>query len=156
MAAATPHRACHTVPAALDGWSRANLDLLVGWEACGIEAATGNTLLHTDLHQLNIIVVADRARVIDWAWSRIGAGWTDTAYLVVRLIDQGHTPEQAEGWAAGTSAWPEATPEKLTGFAAALLGMWPYLQHTDPQPQRPRLVEAARTWFLHRLTHTPE
>jgi hypothetical protein len=140
----------HDPPAALDAWSRERLDLLVQLEGRGISAAAGDSLLHTDLHPLNILV-ADRARVIDWAWSRLGAPWIDAAHLVVRLMDQGHTPARAEQWAATTVAWPAATREELTGFAVALLGMWTYLEHHDPQPQRPRLTAVARAWAQHRL-----
>ena len=140
----------HYPPAELDAWSRTRLDLLVDWEARGVEASAGDTLLHTDLHPLNILV-DDRAQVIDWAWSQTGAPWIDAAHLVVRLIDQGHTPEQAELWATGTIAWSEATPEALTAFAVVLLGMWTYLHHADPQPQRRRITEAAHAWARYRF-----
>ncbi|QWF78396.1 hypothetical protein [Amycolatopsis sp. CA-230715] len=140
----------HDPPAELDNWSREQLDLLVEWEARGLEAVAGDALLHTDLHSLNILV-ADRARVIDWAWARSGAAWTDTAHLVVRLIDAGHRPSDAERWAAGIPGWQDVSGTELTGFAVALAGMWTYLRHADPQPQRPRLAGSARTWAEHRL-----
>ncbi|WP_410654143.1 phosphotransferase [Amycolatopsis sp. lyj-112] len=140
----------HQPPAELDQWSRDRLDLLVDLEAKGIEAAAGNNLIHTDLHQFNILV-GDRAWVIDWAWSRTGAAWIDVAHLVVRLIGQGHSPETAEQWAAATLAWPTASPDALTGFSVALLGMWTYLHHTDPLPMRAGLATAARQWAEHRL-----
>ncbi|MEV6906661.1 hypothetical protein [Amycolatopsis sp. NPDC051071] len=141
----------HQPPAGLDQWSRDRLDLLVELEAEGIESAAGNSLIHSDLHQLNILVGGGRAWVIDWAWSRTGAGWIDAAQLVVRLIDQGHDPETAEHWAATTFAWPTASAEALTAFSVALLGMWTYLHHTDPLPMRAALVTAARRWAEHRL-----
>ena len=141
----------HDPPKNLDGWSRCHLNEFVAWEQCAADAVRGTSLLHTDLHPLNILV-ADRARIVDWAWSRRGAGWTDAAHLVVRLIDRGHPPGQAERWAAETAAWSEAGDEDLTSFAVALLGMWTYLEFRDPQPHRRRLTEAARTWARHRLT----
>jgi hypothetical protein len=144
----------HQPPAELDDWSRDRLDLLANWEAKGIEAVAGDNLLHTDLHPLNILVGDRRAWVIDWAWSQTGAAWVDTAHLVVRLIGQGHTPEAAEQWAATTAAWSEASTDALTSFSVALLGMWTYLQHTDPLPMRAELTAAARTWAGHRLAMT--
>ncbi|MFC3450904.1 phosphotransferase family protein [Amycolatopsis speibonae] len=141
----------HQPPAELDQWSRERLDVLVELEAEGIESVAGTSLIHTDLHQLNILVGDDRAWVIDWAWSRTGAAWIDAAHLVVRLIGQGHSPEAAEQWAGTTSAWHSASPEALTAFSAALLGMWTYLQHTDPLPMRAGLAAAARRWTEYRL-----
>ncbi|WET81169.1 phosphotransferase [Amycolatopsis sp. QT-25] len=141
----------HRPPVELDEWSRDRLDVLVELEAEGIESVTGNSLLHTDLHQLNIMVGGDRAWVIDWAWSRTGAAWVDAAHLVVRLIDQGHDPETAEQWAATTFAWRTASSRALTAFSVALLGMWTYLHHIDPLPMRARLATAARRWTEHRL-----
>ncbi|MFI6032421.1 phosphotransferase [Amycolatopsis magusensis] len=141
----------HQPPAELDQWSLDRLDLLVRWEAQGIEATAGDSLLHTDLHPLNILVGDHRAWVIDWAWSQTGAPWVDTAHLVVRLIGQGHTPKAAEQWAASTIAWSDASADALTSFSVSLLGMWTYLQHTDPLPMRAELTTAARTWASHRL-----
>ncbi|GAB2775908.1 phosphotransferase [Amycolatopsis magusensis] len=144
----------HQPPAELDEWSRDRLDLLVDWEARGIDAAAGDNLLHTDLHPLNILIGDGRAWVIDWAWSRTGAAWVDPAHLVVRLIDEGHSPDAAERWAATTAAWSTASAEALTAFSVALLGMWTYLQHTDPLPMRAGLTAAARRWAEHRLAAT--
>ncbi|MGC7102739.1 phosphotransferase family protein [Amycolatopsis lurida] len=142
----------HKPPAELDQWSRDRLDLLVEWEAQGIEAVEGDSLVHTDLHPLNILVGDSQAWVIDWAWSRTGAPWVDAAHLVVRLIDQGHTPETAERWATTTTTWSAASAEALTAFSVGLLGMWTYLQHTDPLPMRAGLRAAARRWVGYRLT----
>ncbi len=141
----------HQPPVELDQWSRDRIDLLVELEAEGIESAAGNSLIHADLHQLNILVGDGRAWVLDWAWSRTGAAWIDAAHLVVRLIDQGHDPESAEQWAATTAAWPAASAAALTAFSVALLGMWTYLHHADPLPVRAELAAAARRWTEYRL-----
>lgn len=140
----------HDPPEGLDSWSRRHLHEFAEQEVHGFAAARGDNLVHTDLHPLNILV-ADRARVIDWAWSRRGAAWVDAAHLVVRLIDQGHPPEEAEQWAEGTAAWPQARTDDLTAFAVALLGMWTYLEFSDPLPHRAALTMAARAWARHRL-----
>ncbi|MBN6038707.1 phosphotransferase [Amycolatopsis sp. 195334CR] len=144
----------HQPPAELDRWSHDRLDLLVAWEADGVDAAAGDSLVHTDLHPLNLLVDDRRAWVIDWAWSHTGAAWVDAAHLVVRLIDQGHSPDAAESWAATTAAWSAASAEALTAFSVALLGTWTYLQHTDPLPMRARLTTTARRWAEHRLAVT--
>jgi hypothetical protein len=137
-------------PADLHPWSRANLDRFVTWERRAVESVQGNGLAHTDLHPLNMIV--DRsARVVDWAWSRRAAGWVDTGFLVPRLIQSGHTPGDAEQWAAENPAWSEASETDRTAFAVGVLGLWEFLQRDQPLPHRPRLTDAARRWAEHRL-----
>jgi hypothetical protein len=137
-------------PAGLDPWSRDRLDMLVEWEARGGASMAGHSLLHTDLHPLNILV-SDRARVIDWAWSRLGAAWVDTAYLVIRLIYEGHAPDVAEDWASTTGLFVDVSSADLTAFSIAVTGAWTYLEHADPQPHRGRLTAAARRWTQFRL-----
>lgn len=140
----------HEPPGDLDPWGRTKLDCFVEWEQRAIDAVAGDSLLHADLHPLNI-VVGRIAHVVDWAWSRTGAVWVDTAYLVIRLIDEGHTPQGAERWAESVPAWHESSDLARTAFAVAVFGMWEYLQHADPLPHRARLATAARRWAQHRV-----
>lgn len=140
----------HDPPEGLHPWSQANLDRLAEWEARALDLVRGDSLLHTDLHGLNILV-EDQARVIDWAWSRTGAAWVDVAILVIRLIAEGHTPEGAQDWAETVPAWREASETSRTSGAVAVLGVWEYMQRDDPAPHRRQLTDAARTWARHRL-----
>lgn len=137
-------------PRALDPWTRDNLDLFAAQEPHAIELVAGNTLAHTDMHSLNILV-GQTASVIDWAWTHTAPPWVDTAYLAIRLIEAGHTPAQAEQWAATTPAWSEASSDDLTTFAIEVYGMWEYLRHTRPLPAREAATKAARIWVQHRL-----
>lgn len=138
-------------PTELDPWARDNLDRFVGQERSAIELIAGDTLLHTDLHSLNILV-ADTPSVVNWAWAKIGATWVDAAYLVIRMIEAGHSPEEAERWAKSTAAWSErSNREAITAFAVAVFGMWEYLKHAAPLPLREPATRAAREWARHRL-----
>jgi hypothetical protein len=58
------------------------------------ELLRGATLLHTDWHPDNVLIVDNAARVVDWAWPTRGAAWIDTACWVVWLISAGHTPRR--------------------------------------------------------------
>ncbi|OAA18825.1 hypothetical protein AAY23_11151, partial [Frankia casuarinae] len=49
--------------------------------------------------------------MVDWGWPAQGAGWVDAAFMVIRLIGAGHTPQQAEQWAAGLDCWAGGTDE---------------------------------------------
>lgn len=138
-------------PDDLDVWARDRLDQLLEWEARGIEWADGDSLVHADLHPLNLLVGEGRARIVDWAWSRKGDAATDAALLVIRLVHAGHTPESAEAWAGLLPAWRAAGEPKLTAFAVSIWGAWEYLQRSDPLPHRAALTSAAQTWAQHRL-----
>jgi hypothetical protein len=139
----------HNPPVDLHPWSRANLDRFVYWEHRAIDVVAGSSLAHTDLHSLNL-VVGRAARVVDWAWSRQAAPWLDVGFLVLRLIEAGHTPPEAERWAAELDAWSEASETARTAFAIAVLGIWEFLQRHQPLPHRERLTNAARQWAQHR------
>lgn len=135
--------------ARLAAWRRLRLwmevpDQYVAWESRAVDLIRGDSLLHTDIHALNLLI-DDRVRVLDWAWARQGAYWVDRAFLVIRLIEAGHRPEVAQRL---VGALPEAG---ATAFAVAVLGIWTYLEHTDPLPHRPPLTAAARAWVDLRL-----
>lgn len=136
-------------PSDLDPWTRDRLACFADRESQAIECVNGNSLAHTDLHPLNILV-AETARVIDWAWARRAAEWVDVAFVVIRLMDAGHSPEQAEDWAAALPAWQDAPDEALSLFAGEVLGVWEYLQHSRPLPHRQRLTDAVRAWAGYR------
>lgn len=136
-------RTAHEPPADLDPWARENLSTLVEWESRAVDLVAGASLIHTDLHSLNILV-RDEARVIDWAWSRQGPPWVDTAFFTIRLIDAGHTIKDAQGWANAISVWDGVPDEARTAFAVAVTGLWEHRTREEPQPFRVKLTSAAR------------
>ncbi|SMD27358.1 phosphotransferase family protein [Kibdelosporangium aridum] len=140
-------------PSDLDPWSRANLDRFVDCELGAMDLWDGQCLLHTDLQSLNILM-APRARVVDWAWARLGASWMDTGFLVLRLIEAGHTPRDAEHWADSVPVWSTGSEAARTVFAIVVLGVWEYLQRKHPLPHRERLTDVARQWARYRLAHS--
>ncbi|MGI5501256.1 phosphotransferase family protein [Lentzea sp. CA-135723] len=118
------------------------------WAARAPRHMRGATLVHSDLNPLNILV-SDTARVVDWAWWRIGAAWIDPAFTVVRLVAEGHSPRQAEEWAAQFEEFRKAPAEAVTAFAASLVCLWGRkFTHTAA-------TEAARTWTEHRKANGP-
>jgi hypothetical protein len=138
-------------PADLDEWARTRVDVLIEWERLAIDLVNGDSLVHTDLHSLNIVVGDGRARVVDWAWSRLGNPAVDVAFLVNRLIAAGHTPNAAERWADTIPVW-RATPENTrTAFSVAILGIWEHVQRRNGPPPGADLTAAARRWAQHRL-----
>jgi hypothetical protein len=138
----------------LDGWAVDHFDELCVWQARGAELADGDSLIHTDLHSYNILVGGDGARIVDWAWSRMGAAAIDVAFLVARLVAAGHTPDAAERWANDLPVWRATTPTARTAYAVAIWGIWTYKNAEQPRPLWDKLVPAARDWARHRLRVT--
>uniref|UniRef100_UPI0013EA0AC6 phosphotransferase n=2 Tax=Frankiaceae TaxID=74712 RepID=UPI0013EA0AC6 len=116
-----------------------------------LELLAGDALLHTDFAPHNVLV-NDRAYLIDWAWPTRGPAWFDVAVLLVRLIDAGHTPEDATAWATQFPAWQHASNEAVDAFTVANLRMWQEVVHADSQPWKKRLVETARKWSEYRFS----
>ena len=76
----------------------------------------------------------------------------DTAFLLLRLIDAGHTITQAETWARTVPAYAEAQPAAVNGFAAAVSGLWTYRTTSTNQGSRhPHLAKIGQRWVEHRL-----
>lgn len=105
---------------------------------------SGEHLLHTDLNPHNILI-AEHARIVDWAWPTLGAAWLDPACAALWLIAEGHPPPAAEAWAA-------ASRHGINAFTAASCRLWEQIAHDDPQPWKLRLHTAAQAWAEHRMT----
>lgn len=110
----------------------------------------GDALLHTDFNTGNVLVTGERAYLIDWAWSCKGAAWVDLAFLVVRLINAGHTPSDAERWASGFPAWASAPPEGIDTFTRLHLQLWKRAAQRAPRPSWGKLADTAKTWADYR------
>jgi hypothetical protein len=110
------------------------------------EMLAGTGLVHTDPVAGNLLISNGTIRVVDWAWPATGAPWIDTGILVLRLIDAGHTPAEAERWAAGVPAWAGADQTAVTEFASTMAAMWKERANTRPAPHRHRLADIATEW----------
>lgn len=73
----------------LDGWIRRHLDRLATLESRWAEAATGGTLLHTDIRADNLLVTGDDIYVIDWPHASIGPAWADLLFMLPSVAMQG-------------------------------------------------------------------
>ncbi|HEY3480771.1 MAG TPA: phosphotransferase [Streptomyces sp.] len=148
-------RLAKDTPTDFDPWARDHSDQLTTWEAAAIELVAGDTLAHTDLHALNLLVHEGKVRIVDWAWSRRGNPAVDLAFLIARLVEAGHDPAGAEAWAERLPIWQQAPPEARTAFAVAIWGIWEYLERHQPMAHRPALTAAARKWAHYRLADAP-
>jgi hypothetical protein len=110
----------------------------------------GQALTHTDWMPDNVLISRGRAWLIDWAWATPGAGWTDPAFWLLRLIAHGHTIEHAEACAARLPAYAAADPAHIDVFARANVTMWNEIEAQNPLPWAKAMARAARTWAQHR------
>jgi Ser/Thr protein kinase RdoA (MazF antagonist) len=138
----------------LDAWEKEHLERLIQFDNEVPSSLLGDSLVHGDIHQLNLLVHGDQVRLIDWAWSRTGPPWVDAALFVARLIGEGHEPAEAEHLVSGTWGMrhASATPDAISAFAATTYGQWRRLAVEYPSPHREAAVRGARRWIQHRLS----
>ncbi|XVQ07273.1 hypothetical protein ACQP1W_32265 [Spirillospora sp. CA-255316] len=109
----------------------------------------GDILAHMDFTAENVLI-GKRSWLIDWAWPSRAAAWLDTASMVVRLIQAGHSPQAAETWAQQIPAWEQASTHALRAYANARLALaasrastnleaslTTWRAHLDTRPNRP-------------------
>lgn len=109
----------------------------------------GEHLLHTDMAPHNVLIDDHGAHLIDWAWPTRGPAWVDPAVWVLRLLEAGHTPEQADRWASHLPAWRTAPAAALAAFADANAALWADLAAQDPaRPWKADLATHARNWAI--------
>jgi hypothetical protein len=119
------------------------------------EMIDGDTLVHTDVTPYNFLLHDGGVTLVDWSMPCRGAAWIDTALMVIRLIRAGHSPVQAEAWAAGIPAWSAARHEAVDAFAAGIATL-----SREREQQRPSaehlgpLADAAARWSRHRSVHS--
>jgi hypothetical protein len=111
---------------------------------------TGATLLHTDFNPLNVLMTADGAWVIDWAWPTRGAAFIDPACFLLRLMLGGHTAAQAEAWAQQCASWAKTPDEAINVFSAACARLYDEIAREDPQPWKKHFAAVARDWAVYR------
>ncbi|MFS1304953.1 phosphotransferase family protein [Streptosporangium longisporum] len=120
-----------------------------------LDALTGSTLLHADLHEGNLLACPAGVRVVDWGLACQGAAWVETALLVPRLILAGHTPEQAEQLAEQVPAWKSAPADAVTGLAAVWSLFREFVARNGPtgiRASRAQAAAAGRTWVEYRTS----
>jgi hypothetical protein len=101
------------------------------------------------------VLVADRARLVDWAWPTRGAAWIDPACLAVWLTASGHAPHSAESWAARVPAWQAAPPAALDEFARIQALMWEGIAADSPEQWTTSLARASRQYAAYRESRLP-
>ena len=140
----------------VDPWVLRHLKELFALERRFGQAATGTTLLHSDLRADNIVVTKDRVFFVDWPGACIGAGWVDLVGFLPSVAMQGEPPP-----------WKVFDPSPLTRGAdesavnSVLAALTRYFVGSALKPPPPGLSTlrpfqraqgiGARAWLKHRL-----
>ncbi|MBA8924248.1 hypothetical protein BC739_001445 [Kutzneria viridogrisea] len=135
-------------PELVRDWDTVEMDR---WSAMVPDLVDGERLLHTDLHGEQFLIDSGTVHVVDWGFPGRGALWVDTAFLLLRLIDAGHHPTEAEAWAWEQSTSAGLIEHTLTAFAAYLAGMWSYWAATSAAPGTLYRAQLARDYVSWRL-----
>jgi len=125
----------------LDPWALAHLDQLAGLETGWAEAARGDTLLHADLRDDNLLLTTDgRVVVVDWPHAAVGAAWCDALFMMPSAA-MGGTVDPEDVW-MGFGPGRAAPAAAVNAVLAALTG---YFVHHANLPA-PRNVPGLRAF----------
>ena len=114
-------------------------------------AFSGPVLTHSDWTPDNVLASEHRAWLIDWAWPTLGAGWTDPACWVLRLMASGgHTAHEAERQASRLPAFQAADPAHVDLFAAANVRLWDEIARSSTSAWTTTMAQAAQAWTAYR------
>ncbi|WP_322747723.1 MULTISPECIES: hypothetical protein [unclassified Frankia] len=79
----------------------------------------------------------------------------DAAFMVIRLIGAGHSPQQAEQWASRLTCWAGATDDDLNAFACYVAGLWSMRAAQSDNRAAQNRATLARSYATWRLTWLP-
>jgi len=111
----------------------------------------GPVLTHSDWTPDNVLVSVHRAWLIDWAWPTLGAGWTDPACWVLRLMASGgHTAYEAEWQASRLPACAAPHPAHTDLAAAPNVRLWTEVAQSSASTWTTKMAQAAQSWSAYR------
>jgi hypothetical protein len=123
------------LPAVAPGFSE-HADEAAALAAGFVEACAGDTVVHTDIRDDNLLLTADgRVLLCDWNWPVRGAAWIDTVLLMIGPRGDGLDVDGVLVGAAVLDGVPEASVDALlalvTGYflASAALPVPPTSPH---------------------------
>ena len=121
-----------------------------------VSVFAGPVLTHSDWTPDNVLVSPRRAWLIDWAWPTLGAGRTDPACGILRLMASGgHTAPEAERQASQLPAFKDADPAHIDLFAAANVRLWEEVAQLSMSAWTVKMAQAAQWWSAYRQASAP-
>ena len=119
-------------------------DRAVALAEVGLVGADGDTLVHCDLRDDNVILGDDGAVwFCDWNWPVTGAAWIDTVTLLISARGDGVDADRVLARRALTR---DVDPEVLDGMLALLAGYW-LVARAEPVPPTSPWVRRHQSWY---------
>lgn len=107
------------------------------------EVTAGETLVHTDVRDDNLLIVDDgRVLLCDWNWPVVGAAWLDTVLLMIGPRGDGLDVEAA----LAASSVTRDVPAESIDVAIALVTAYFLLSATLPVPPTSPHMRDAQRW----------
>jgi hypothetical protein len=143
-------------PPSLDEWSARNVEHLAALEA-RVAEVVGDTLVHLDIREDNILFADDRVYFVDWPHAQVGPPWLDAiCFAPSAAMQGGPDPETI------LAAWPGGADASQTDVDAAVASVAGFFTHRALQPPAPGLPGLrefqaaqgviARRWLAERLS----
>ncbi|MFD0688816.1 phosphotransferase [Actinomadura fibrosa] len=123
------------------------------WEhlVADASAMAGDALLHTDLNPHNLLITPDhRTYVVDWGFASRGAPWIEIGQVIPWMVHAGHTPADAERWAAHFPSWTGASPDAIDRYANASAERWRQRAAASSTAAPLDNLTVAQQWAEHR------
>lgn len=107
------------------------------------EAGTGDSLVHTDLRDDNLLLGRDgRVWICDWNWTVVGAPWVDTVFLLVQAAGDGL---DADALLASLPLTREVAAHDIDSLLALMVGFL-FRQRQQPVPATSPHLRDHQSW----------
>ncbi len=134
----------------LDGWEHVratspdwpHLDEAVALASRYATASVGNTLVHTDARDDNLLLTAGRAYLCDWNWPVQGAAWIDTVCLLMSAFGDG---VDADAVLAERRLTRTVDPEDIDSLLALFCGYF-LARRDEPAPHSSPYLRVHQDW----------
>ncbi|WP_309648471.1 hypothetical protein [Nocardioides sp.] len=108
-----------------------------------VEVTAGDTVVHTDVRDDNILIRPDGSAVLcDWNWPAVGAAWLDTVFLMIGPRGDGLDVEAALASATLT----KDLPAEHVDIVLALLAAFFMRQSDEPVPPTSPHLRDVQWW----------
>lgn len=125
-----------------DGW-QTRADVLVELESEWADRAAGDTAVHFDLRDDNVLLTVNGPLVCDWNWLAVTAPWTDLVGLLVSVHAEGH---DADALLAGHPLGRRVEDRSVDCFLAMLAGYYT-AQASQPCPTTSPWMRVHQAWW---------
>ena len=135
----------------LDGWDHVratypewpHLDEAVELASRFATAGAGNSLVHTDARDDNLLVTEGRVYLCDWNWPVLGAAWIDTVCLLMTAHGDGL---DADAVLAERRLTRTVDPDSIDSLLALFCGYF-LARRDEPVPHSSPYLRVHQDWY---------